>query len=52
MKRLSFLEEIRTPSDEVFKDLVSDMVVEIKMLCIPTRETATNNDTVKSTAGS
>jgi len=46
------LEEITTSSNEVFKDFVSDMAVEIWMLSIPTCETAENNDTVKPTAGS
>jgi len=46
------LEEIITSSNEVVKDLVSDMAVEISILSIPTRETAENNDTVKPTAGS
>jgi len=36
----------------VFKDCVSDMVVEIRKLGNPIRETAENNDTVKQTAGS
>jgi len=36
----------------VFKDFVSDMAVEIRMLGITTRETAENNDTVMPTAGS
>jgi len=52
MKTCSFMEEIITSSNELFKDFVSDMAVEIRMLGIPTRETAENNDTVKTTAGS
>jgi len=52
IKTRSFLKVIITSSNEVFKDFVSDMVVEIRMLGIPTRETAENNDTVKPTAGS
>ena len=48
----SVLEGIITSSNEVFKDCVSDMAVEIRLLGIPTRETAENNDTVKQTAGS
>jgi len=51
MKTRSFLEAIITSSNEVFQDFVSDMAVEIRMLGIPTRETAENNDTVKPTAG-
>jgi len=52
IKRRSFLEEIITLSNEVLKDFVSDMAVEIRMLGILTRETADNHDTVKQTAGS
>jgi hypothetical protein len=52
IKTRSFWEEIITSSNEVFKDCVSDMVVEIQKLGIPTRETAENNDTVKQIAGS
>jgi len=48
----SFLEEIITSSNDVFKDFVLDMAVESRMLGIPTRETTENNDTVKPTAGS
>ena len=36
----------------MFKHCVSDMAVEIRMLGIPTRETAENNDTVKPHARS
>jgi len=52
IKTCSFLEEMITSSNEVFKDSVSDMVVEIQKLGNPTRETAENNDTVKQIAGS
>ena len=52
IKTGSFLEEIITSSNEVFKDCVSDMGVEIEKLGNPTRETAENNDTVKQIAGS
>jgi len=52
IKTRSFLEEIITLSNVVFKDFVSDMAVEIRMLGIPTRETAGNTDTVKPTPGS
>jgi len=51
-KTRSFLEEIITSSNDVFTDFVSDMAVAIRMLGIPTRETAENNDTVKQTARS
>jgi len=46
------LEEIITSSNEVFKDCVSDMVVEIGKLGISTWETAKNNDTVTQNADS
>jgi len=36
----------------VFKDFVSDIAAEMRMLGIPTRETAEKNDTLKPTAGS
>jgi len=52
IKTLSFLEEIIASSNEVFKDFLSNMVVEIWMLGIPTRETAENSDIVMQTAGS
>ena len=52
IKTRSFLEEIITSSNVVFKGLVLDMAVEIRMLGIPTRATADNNDAVKPTAGS
>ena len=51
IKTGSFLEEIKTSSNEVFKDFISDMAVEIRMLGIPTQETTEHNNTVKSTAG-
>jgi hypothetical protein len=51
IKTISFLEEIITSSNEVFKECVSDMVVEIGKLGIPTRETAENNDTVTQNVG-
>jgi hypothetical protein len=47
-----FLEEIITCSNEVFKDCISDMAVEIRNLGNPTRETAEINDIVKQIAGS
>jgi len=46
------LEEIITSSNEVFKDCVFDMVIEIGKLDISTRETAENNDTVTQNEGS
>jgi len=46
------LEEIITSSNEVFKDCVSDMVVEIRKLGILTQETAENNDIVTQNVGS
>jgi len=52
IKTGSFFEEIINSSNEVFKDFISDMAVEIWMLGISTREPAENNDTVKPTAGS
>ena len=52
IKTCSFLEEIITSSNEVFKDFVSDMAVENRMLGIPTRESGENNNHVKRTAGS
>jgi len=52
VKSRSFLKDIITSSNEVFKDFVSDMAVEISTLGIPTRETAVNTDTVKPSAGS
>jgi hypothetical protein len=52
IKIRSFLEEIITSSNEVLKDCVSDMVVEIQKLGNPTQKTAENSDTVKQTAGS
>jgi hypothetical protein len=52
IKRCSSLEEIIPSSNEVFKDCVSDMAVEIRKLCNPTWETAENNNTVIQIAGS
>jgi len=52
VKTRSFLEEIITSSNEVFKDSVSDMGVKIQKLGNPITETAENNDTVKQIAGS
>jgi len=52
MKAHSFFDEIVTSRNEVFKDFVSDMAVDIRMLGIPTRETAENDDTLQQTAGS
>jgi hypothetical protein len=46
------LEEIITSSNEVFKDCVSDMVVEFGKLGIPTRESAENNNKVMQNVGS
>jgi len=50
-KTRSFLEEIIISSNGVFKDCVSDMVVEIGKLGISTRETAENNDTLTQNVG-
>jgi len=52
IKTGSYLEEIINSCNEVFKDCVSDMVVDIRKPGYPTRETAENNNTVKQTAGS
>ena len=52
IKTCSFLEEIITLSNEVVKDFVSDMAVQIRKLGNTTRKTAENNYTVKQTAGS
>ena len=52
MKKHSFLEEIITSSNDVFKDCVSDMSIQIGKLGNSTQETAENNDTVKPLAGS
>ena len=46
------MEKIITSSNELFKDLVSDLAIEIRMLGNPTHEIVENNDTVKQTAGS
>jgi hypothetical protein len=48
----SFLEEIITCSNEVFRDCVSDMAGEMQKLGNSTRETAENYNTVKQIAGS
>jgi hypothetical protein len=45
------LQEIITSSNEVLKDIVSDMAVEITKPGNPTPKTAINNDTGKHTAG-
>jgi hypothetical protein len=50
MTRL-FLVQIIFSSNEVFKDFVSNRVVEIRKLGNPTRKTANKNDTVRQTAG-
>jgi hypothetical protein len=52
IKTRSFLEEIITFTNEVFKDCVSDLAVEIPKLGNLTRETAENHDTLKQIAGS
>jgi hypothetical protein len=52
IKTRSFLEEIITSSNEVFKHCVSDMVVEIGKLGNLTQEAAENNVTVTQIAGS
>jgi len=52
IKICSFLEEIITSTNEVFKDVESDMVVGIRKPCNATEETAESKDTVKKTAGS
>jgi len=46
------LEEIITSSIEVYKDFESDMAVEIRKLCNPTRETAESHIIVQQNAGS
>jgi len=51
-KTHSFLEGIITLSNEVFKDFVSDILVEIRKLGNQTWETAENNNTVKQNVGS
>jgi hypothetical protein len=51
-KKRSFLQEIITSSNKVFKDFESDMGAAIGKLGIPTRVSAESNDTVKQTAGS
>jgi len=52
IKTGSFLEEMIISSNEVFKDFVCDMAVEMRKLGNTTPETAENNDTVKHTVGS
>ena len=52
IKTHSFLEKIITSSNDVFKDNVSDMAVRNRMLGIPTRESADNNDIIRPTVGS
>ena len=52
IKTRSFVEEIITSSNEVFKDCVSDMVIEMGKLGIPTPDCAENHDTVTQNAGS
>jgi len=52
IKTRPLLEQITTSSNEVFKDYVYNMAVEIRKLGTPTPETAENNATVKLTAGS
>jgi hypothetical protein len=47
-----FLDEIITSSNEVFKDFLSNMAVEIWKLGNPSQETTKNNNTVMQTAGS
>jgi len=47
IKTCAFLEEITTLNNEVFKDFVSDMAVEIRNLGNPTGKVAENIDTVK-----
>ena len=48
----SFLEEIITSSNEVFKDFESDMVARIRTQGNQTAKTAECNDAVTQTAGS
>jgi len=52
IKTRSCLEESITSSNEMFKDFESDIVIELRKLGNPTRETGKNNDIVKQTAGS
>jgi len=51
IKTRSFLEEIITSTNEVFKDFLSDMAVEFRKLGNTTRKDAQNNNTVYQTAG-
>ena len=46
------MEEIKTSSNEVFKDFESDMVVAISKLGNPTWETAKSNVIVQQNTGS
>jgi len=46
------VEEIKTARNEVLKDFVPDIAVEIRKLGILTRKAAKNHNTVKQTAGS
>jgi len=52
IKTRSFLEEIITSSNEVFKHCTSDMVVGIRKLGNPTPRTAEDINTVQQTVGS
>jgi hypothetical protein len=52
IKRRSFLKEIITSRNQVFKDFESDMAVGITKLGNPTGDTAEINDTIQQTAGS
>jgi hypothetical protein len=52
IKTCAYLEEIITSRNEVFKDGISDMVVEIRKLGNMTQKTAENNTTVKQSVGS
>jgi len=51
MKTCSFLEEIITASNEVFKDFESDMAVRIRKLGNLTQKAVESNDTAKQAAG-
>ena len=48
----SFLEEIITSSNEVFKDFECDLALGIGQLGNPTQKPAESNDTAKQVAGS
>jgi len=41
-----------TSRNELFRDVVSDMAVKLRILSITTRGTAENKDTITPTAGS